>query len=348
MKILQFTDIHFGKKRNSLIHNQDCIDFIGWALDQAKKHDIRHIAFLGDWHETRTEINSKTLNFSQRGLEMLNDCGWVDHIYFIVGNHDLANRNNREFTSLPHTRPLSKIELINEPTLHGDMLFLPFLFRNEYDTALKECKAKYVFGHLEFTGFLMTGEHKMKNGPEARYYSNPTYIFTGHFHKRQAAGNVIYIGNAFPMDFGDVGDTQRGICILDTDTEEVTFIDWPDCPSYTACLLSQLLDDPASQLHPKGSVECTIDVDMTYLEALELRKHLMIEYDLRLLSMHDPVEDAQELAIECGDDSDDPTDLSSVTVSNMDGLVLSMFDEVDADGIDNEKIKTMYRNCDAA
>jgi hypothetical protein len=34
MKFALLTDIHFGKKNNSAIHNQDCVDFIEWFEEQ--------------------------------------------------------------------------------------------------------------------------------------------------------------------------------------------------------------------------------------------------------------------------------------------------------------------------
>ena len=40
------TDIHFGKKTNSKVHNEDCIRFLEWFRDQVKKDpEIDHIMF---------------------------------------------------------------------------------------------------------------------------------------------------------------------------------------------------------------------------------------------------------------------------------------------------------------
>ena len=35
-KVACFTDIHFGMKGNSRVHNDDCEAFIYWFIDQAK------------------------------------------------------------------------------------------------------------------------------------------------------------------------------------------------------------------------------------------------------------------------------------------------------------------------
>ena len=35
-KAAVFTDIHFGLKGNSKVHNDDCEDFVDWFIEQAK------------------------------------------------------------------------------------------------------------------------------------------------------------------------------------------------------------------------------------------------------------------------------------------------------------------------
>ena len=35
-----------------------------------------------------------------------------------------------------------------------------------------------------------------------------------------------------PMDYGDAGDTDRGMVVYDYVDQEITPINWPDCPKY--------------------------------------------------------------------------------------------------------------------
>ena len=37
-KVAVFTDIHFGLKSNSKVHNDDCEEFIDWYIEQAKEN----------------------------------------------------------------------------------------------------------------------------------------------------------------------------------------------------------------------------------------------------------------------------------------------------------------------
>ena len=36
-KVAVFTDIHFGLKSNSKIHNDDCEEFIDWYIEKEKR-----------------------------------------------------------------------------------------------------------------------------------------------------------------------------------------------------------------------------------------------------------------------------------------------------------------------
>ena len=61
--------------------------------------------------------------------------------------------------------------------------------------------------------------------------TGPEYVFSGHFHKRQYKNNIHYIGNAFPHNYADAGDWERGAMFL-TWGEEPSYVNWPDCPKY--------------------------------------------------------------------------------------------------------------------
>jgi len=78
-----FTDIHFGNKSNSHLHNQDCLDFVEWAIATAKAHNCDTGMFLGDWHHHRASINIATLNYSLQALEQL--ANGFGQFFFIPG-----------------------------------------------------------------------------------------------------------------------------------------------------------------------------------------------------------------------------------------------------------------------
>ena len=52
-------------------------------------------------------------------------------------------------------------------------------------------------------------------------------VFSGHYHKKNGSGNVLYLGNPYQMYWNDEGDT-RGFHIFDLKTQELEFIKNPN------------------------------------------------------------------------------------------------------------------------
>ena len=70
-KLAAFTDIHFGLKSNSKLHNDDCEEFVDWYIEQAKKEGCETGMFCGDWHHNRNSVNITTMDASIRSLEKI-------------------------------------------------------------------------------------------------------------------------------------------------------------------------------------------------------------------------------------------------------------------------------------
>lgn len=281
MRLLQFTDIHFGAKGNSEEHNLDCLDFIKWFCQKAKQEKATHIAFLGDWFENRHAISVKTLHYSQEGAKMLNDLGLP--VFFLIGNHDLHQRNNRDIFSTSHFNEFSNFVLVNSAMeLAKDLFAVPFLFKQEYiEMAPVINKYKYVLGHFEFKDFVIAGATtKMEHGPSIDLFSKPKFILSGHYHKRQVKSNTIYIGNCVPSSFGDAGDTDRGCAMLDTEKDTVEFFDWEDAPLYAYTTLTKVLSGDV-KFRPKTRVLCQLDMEVPYSEVQHIRQEMIDIFCLR-------------------------------------------------------------------
>lgn len=291
-----FTDIHWGAKNNSTLHNDDCLQYIDWFISNVKKYKCDTIVFMGDWFENRNAINVATLNKSFDGLKRLDALAMP--IYFCIGNHDLYHRSNRQLYSPYHFDMFSNVKLVNEIFIKDDMLFSPFLFREEYAELagiIENKRPKYVFGHFEFRNFIVTGsDRKMEHGPDHSLFKSPKYIFSGHYHKRQALDNVVYIGNTFPTNYGDAWDDDRGMCILDTSTDHVDFIDWEDCPKYRKIKLSSILSDSRVSFPQKCRVRCIIDIDIGYSEAQSMREELTKQLNLREFSLEENTQEKKD------------------------------------------------------
>jgi DNA repair exonuclease SbcCD nuclease subunit len=336
-----FTDIHFGRKNASDVHNSDCIEFIEWFIDQCKIHNVDHLIFLGDWFEHRDSISGKTLDYSHKAMKRIKDELGDLPFFFIVGNHDLVYRNTRNAFNTKIFEPFPNMIIVekNLSITIGNkaVLFCPFLFEKEYPKQISEINSHdVVFGHFEFKGFVVTGDtKKMDHGPEHSDFKKCKRIFTGHFHKRQNKDNVYYIGNTFPMDYSDANDTNRGMSIYEYDSDTLTFIDWDDGPSYMKCDLSDMIKSPKKYLREKGTVTCTADQKITYEEMITLQKSLTKKYNLRELNIQEPPEDYTI------SDEIDEEDLESEDRSE---VVRNLLRKVVSKDIDNELLIKHFEN----
>ena len=336
-----FTDVHFGAKSNSELHNQDCIRFIDWFCQQVKKDNtVDHVVFLGDWHETRSAVNVLTLKYSYQAAKKLNDLGIP--VFFIIGNHDLFHRHTREVHSTIHFEEFSNFTVIDRPILFDHIgkgtLMCPFMFDDEYAQLTEHLSVPVWFGHFEFKDFVVTGYNvKMLTGPDPVDFVGPKHIFCGHFHKRQTVKNIVYIGNTFPTTYADAGDSDRGMMIYDHPTDNTKYINWPDCPMYIKIKLSQLIDGTATIL--KGArVRCEADAPITFEESNLLRQTFTERYHLREFTL----EEAYDLT-GVVTETLSTVDVGDVKIDNIDELVTMMLNEIKSDQIDNKLLIKTYK-----
>jgi DNA repair exonuclease SbcCD nuclease subunit len=282
-KAAVFTDIHFGLKSNSQVHNQDCANFVDWFITKAKAEGCETCLFLGDFNHHRASINIQTLQYGLQALEKLND--GFDTVYFIPGNHDLYYRDRRDIHSVEWAKHLPNVKIINDFYEEGNVVIAPWLVQEDYKK-LAKLKGKYLFGHFELPHFYMNAMVEMPDHGElnADQMNGFEKVFSGHFHKRQAKKNVWYIGNAFPHNYADAGDDARGMMILEWD-KEPEFHSWPKQPLFRVYKLSEILENPAGLLLPDSHVRVHLDIDISYEEANFIRETLIPEHKLREMSL---------------------------------------------------------------
>ena len=277
------TDIHFGLKSNSLVHNQDCEQFIDWFIATARANGCETGMFLGDWHHHRASINLQTLNFSLRALEKLSAA--FDQFYFIPGNHDLYYRDRRDIHGAEWARHLPNIQIVNDWFQSGDVVIAPWLVGDDYKR-IPKLSSKYVFGHFELPHFKMNAMVEMPDHGEVKIdsFGGIESVFSGHFHLRQQKKNINYIGNCFPHNFADAGDDARGMMVLDWGSEPVYYA-WPGQPKYRVYGLSQVIDNAANLLAPGMHVRVQLDIEISYEEANFIKETFVKDYQLREMAL---------------------------------------------------------------
>jgi len=282
-KVACFTDIHFGLKSNSTTHNQDCEDFVDWFIAEAKAAGCETGIFLGDWHHNRNSLNITTMDYTLRSLEKLGKA--FDNFYFFPGNHDLYYKDKRDIHSVEFGKYVPGVTVVNEITTIGDTTLVPWLVGDEWKK-MEKLKSRYVFGHFELPLFYMNAMIQMPDHGELQgtHFKNPEYVFSGHFHKRQAKENIVYIGNAFPHNYADAWDDDRGMMILEHGNKPEYRI-WPDAPKFKTVKLSQLIDDAETLIKSKSYLRVGIDIPISYEEASFIKEKFLGDYDIRELTL---------------------------------------------------------------
>jgi DNA repair exonuclease SbcCD nuclease subunit len=332
-KAAVFTDIHFGLKSNSTLHNEDCLAFVKWATAKAREEGCDTALFLGDWHNNRASINILTLQYSLQALEHLNEN--FDNTYFIPGNHDLYYRDKRDVQSVEWAKHLTNIHICNDWTTIGDVTIAPWLVGEDFKR-LKKLKGKYLFGHFELPGYLMNAMVAMPDHGEVDPKNDLAgfeHVYSGHFHKRQTKGNITYLGNCFPHNYADAGDDERGLMILEWDKEPV-YHAWPDQPMYRVFGLKDVLNHTEAMLKPNMHVRVNLDVDISYEEATFIKETFIDTYKLREITLIPAkVTDLTDYEIQ-----------GNINFESVDQIVFGQLNSIESEQFNKALLLDIYRN----
>jgi DNA repair exonuclease SbcCD nuclease subunit len=169
-------------------------------------------------------------------------------------------------------------------------------------------------------------------GLNQAHFKNQDYVFSGHFHKRQARDKVIYIGNTFPFSFSGAWDDDRGMMLLEWGTEP-QFKEWPDAPTYRTMKLSEVLENPEQFLVKKSYNRISIDVDISYEEAQFVKDTLTVQFRARKIDLVPVNKDEVEQEFD-----------DSVIFQTIDKIVIEGLNSVQSTGIDNATLVDIYNS----
>lgn len=326
-----FTDIHFGLKSNSVLHNEDCLAFVRWAVDKAREEGCETCLFLGDWHNNRASLNIVTLNYSLQALEILN--ANFEQVYFIPGNHDLYYRDKRDIQSVEWAKHLPNVTICNDWFSQGGVTIAPWLVGDDHKR-LPRMSGDYLFGHFELPGYLMNAMVEMPDHGEIKRedLGGFGHVYTGHFHKRQTKKNITYIGNAFPHNYADAGDDERGLTVLEWGRPPA-FHAWPNQPTYRVYGLANLIDNAATLLRPKMHVRVNLDIEISYEEANFIKETFIQQHSLREMALI-PNKNA-------GVDEDMAP--GEVKFESVDQIVVDQLTNIESEFYDNKLLLKIYQ-----
>ncbi len=330
-KAAVFTDIHLGLKGNSKVHNQDCEDFIDWYIKEAQAAGCETGIFCGDWHHNRNSLNLTTMDATIRSMEKLGAA--FEQFFFFDGNHDLYYKDKRDVNSTAFAKHIPGITFIDEITTIEDVTIVPWLVGDEWKK-LRKLKSKYVFGHFELPSFYMNAMVQMPDHGELRAedFSNQSYVFSGHFHKRQQQGVVHYLGNAFPHNYADAWDDDRGMMILDRENDkEPVYLNWTDCPKYRTVGLKKLLEDTDNIIKPNMYLRVTIDVPISFEEATFIKETFVTQYKCREIALI-PQKQMEEIS----------TDIDIQHFESVDQIVSGEISAIESENFNKKMLLDIY------
>jgi DNA repair exonuclease SbcCD nuclease subunit len=331
-KVAVCTDLHYGLKSNSLMHNQDCSDFIDWFIAKAKEQGCETGMFLGDWHHHRASINLQTLHFSLKSLQKLSAA--FDNFYFIPGNHDLYYRDKRDIHGAEWAQHLPNIHVINDWFQQDDVIIAPWLVGDDHKR-IQKMSAKYMFGHFELPHFKMNAMVEMPDHGEIKVenFGGVDSVFSGHFHLRQQKRNVNYIGNCFPHNFADAGDADRGMMVLEWG-KAPAYHAWPGQPLYRVMRLSEAIDHGKNIFQRNMHVRVELDIDISYEEANFIKETFVKDYNLREMALIP----AKNTAVD--------TDMApgEIKFESVDQIVTDQLTNIESEFYDPKLLLKIYQN----
>jgi len=331
-KVACFTDLHVGAKSNSTVHLQDCEDFVDWFIAQAQEAGCETAIFLGDWSHNRNSMNLYTLDTSIRCLEKLGAA--FEQFFWFPGNHDLFYKDKRDIHSSVFGRHIPGVTVVEGVTTLNDVTLVPWLVGDEWKT-MRNISSRYVFGHFELPKFFMNAMVQMPDHGELRAedFVGPEYVFSGHFHKRQQNHNVIYIGNAFPHNFSDSWDDERGMMMMEWGGQP-EYKTWPDAPKFRTIKLSELIDRKDEIMLSKMYLRVNLDIDISFEEANYIKETFIKDYDIREISL---VQDKSNLESSYEDNPD-------TKFESIDNIVTDQLVNIDSGQFDKKILLDIYND----
>lgn len=226
MKHIIVSDTHVGCRDDNPHIAKHQRDVWAYILDYAEANDIRHFYHLGDFFDNRKKISLKTMEEVEHLTCALDERGIT--VDLLVGNHDTAYKNTNRVNSPEFLLdPTIFRVFIEDVTEENDIIFVNWLNSENFEDAVKKIessKAKYCFGHFDINGFKF-----QKDGKTSESVLNQSSFFrfqkvlSGHFHTRQAVGNIEYIGSPFEMTWAD-HDDPKGFTVFDDEAGTFDFV----------------------------------------------------------------------------------------------------------------------------
>lgn len=212
MVILRVGDPHI--KINNLEDSEKLVQF---ALDQARALKVDRIEFLGDLFHTHAIVRVEILEF---WIKWLRAFSAEFETVVLVGNHDQVGNYESKQHALSAFKMMNipNLLIVDEPRQLGKIGYLPYIHNEEEFTKaanILALSATVLVCHATFAGSIFENGFYAPEGFNPDNINIPT-IISGHIHKRQRFGKVIYPGTA-KWDTNSDANEEKGLWLCTHD-----------------------------------------------------------------------------------------------------------------------------------
>lgn len=237
MKLLLIGDPHLKISKFQL----SC-EFLAWVKVIAAEIKPDMVVNLGDTFDTHAVVRSEILSEFRKHVLDITELGI--HYRYVLGNHDQYKPNDSKYHALESFKGIENFIVVDKPwnSTVENITWVPYIADYKQfplDTL------PIVIAHQTFVG-ADYGYYRPDVGVDADKVK-ADMIISGHIHKRQMFGKVVYPGTPFAQGADDVNQ-QKGLMLFDTETYEYSFIKSP-FPSYTGLTYELTQDQNVDTMH---------------------------------------------------------------------------------------------------
>lgn len=215
-KILLIGDPHL-----KISNLQTAKKFLDWVADVVDQIRPDKVVNLGDTFDTHSVLRSELLaEFKKHVLRITAYCEYI----YVLGNHDMFKPNDSTYHALqPFMDEYGNFTVIDKMVHRDDLgiTFVPYLPNHDLfpSETLSICITHQTFLGCDFGGY------KPESGIDPDNVS-ADLIISGHIHKKQSFGKVVYPGSPYAQSMKDINQI-KGLMVLDTKTFKTSFIQTP-------------------------------------------------------------------------------------------------------------------------
>jgi hypothetical protein len=143
------------------------------------------------------------------------------------------------------------------------------------------------------------------------------------------------MGNAFPHNYADAQDNERGAMFLEWD-QEPQYVNWAECPKYVTMGLRELLEAPEKFLDENTHARIKLDVAISYEEANFIRETFAEKFSVR------------ELQLIVVKEEDEVFDGEEINFESVDQIVISQLETIESQLVETHRLIEIYRNIEIA